>query len=259
MKINLGNHLQNMPDKEWYREWFSSPYYDLMYFNRNEDEAEKFMQRLVQRLGIKPNAAVMNVACGKGRYSKVLAAMGFYVTGIDLSFAFIEEAKKNESENLEFFQHDMRLPFRINYFDAVFNFFTSFGYFRTEREHNDAIRTVANSLKLNGLFVIDYLNVHYAEEHLIKSEEINIQGAQFLITRWHDEEHFFKQIQVVDENHVIKHLFTEKVAKFSPGDFTDMLAYQGMQVQQMFGDYALGNYHVKNSPRMIIVARKVHQ
>ena len=32
------------------------------------------------------------------------------------------------------------------------------------REHNDAMRTIGQSLKLNGVFVIDYLNVFVAEE-----------------------------------------------------------------------------------------------
>ncbi|MBI1692779.1 MAG: hypothetical protein FYV88_5020, partial [Bacteroidetes bacterium] len=36
-------------------------------------------------------------------------------------------------------------PFWINYFDYAFNFFTSFGYFRTRREHDNAIRSLAGS------------------------------------------------------------------------------------------------------------------
>ena len=50
---------------------------------------------------------------------------------------------------------------------------------------------------------------------------------------------------------------TEKVAKFSLGDFTDMLSYQHLQVQEVFGDYDLGTYHIKNKPRMIIIAKKL--
>jgi hypothetical protein len=49
----------------------------------------------------------------------------------------------------------------------------------------------------------------------------------------------------------------EKVAKFSLGDFTEMLAYHEMQVQEVFGDYNFNEYHVKKSPRMIIIARKL--
>ena len=50
--------------------------------------------------------------------------------------------------------------------------------------------------------------------------------------------------------------FTEKVAKFSFGDLTDMLSFQDMQVQEVFGDYNLNGYDVKKSPRLIIVAGK---
>jgi hypothetical protein len=52
-------------------------------------------------------------------------------------------------------------------------------------------------------------------------------------------------------------VYTEKVSKFSLGDFTDMLAYQGMQITEVFGNYDLCPYHVRNVPRMIMVAKKI--
>jgi len=105
--------------------------------------------------------------------------------------------------------------------------------------------------------VIDYLNVHYAEDTMQPSLIKTFDGISFHITKWHDEDHFFKQIQVIDPaTNAPKHLYTERVAKFSLGDFTEMLSYQHMQVQEVFGDYKLGSYDVKKSPRMIIVAKK---
>ncbi len=247
-----------MPVSEWYKDWFSSPYYEILYFRRNEEEARRFIDQLAGYLKPKPGSCMLDVACGKGRHSKVLAKMGFDVTGIDLSEPFILEAKKFETENLHFFIHDMRMPFRINYYDYAFNFFTSFGYFRTMREHDNAARAIAQSLKINGIFVIDYLNVHYAEDHLIKNEEKIIDGVKFNISRWYNEDHFFKQVQIEDRKHGgRRQIFTERVAKFSLGDFTDMLAYQGMQVQDVFGDYELAHYDIRKSPRLIIIAKKI--
>ena len=136
--------------------------------------------------------------------------------------------------------------------------FTSFGYFRTKREHDNAIRTIAQSLQPGGIFVIDYLNVHYSEERMEKTFTTTIEDITFHITKWHDEEHFFKQIQVTDEsNKAPKHLYTERVAKFSLGDFTEMLAYQNMQVQEVFGDYHFGHYDVRKTPRLIVIAQKM--
>lgn len=246
----------HMPDNNWFKDWFNSPYYHILYKHRDDEEAFAFIRALIRQLAPPPGSKVLDVACGKGRHSKVLAEFGFDVTGIDLSIESIEEAKQNEADNLHFYQHDMRLPFWINYFDYAFNFFTSFGYFKTLREHENAIRTIAQSMHSQGVVVMDYLNVHYAEDNMEKSHRPVVDGIKFNIAKWHNEEHFFKQIQV-EENGVIKHLFTERVAKFSLGDFTDMFAYHGMQIQEVFGNYQFGHYDVRKSPRLIMVAKKV--
>ena len=80
----------------------------------------------------------------------------------------------------------------------------------------------------------------------------------FNIDRWFDEKHFFKRIHVEETEKKISETFTEQVEKFSLGDFTDMLSYEGLAIEQIFGDYELNKYHVRNSPRMIMVARKIH-
>ena len=246
-----------MSDKAWYKDWFSSPYYHQLYQHRDDSEANNFIDILIASLQPANGSTMLDVACGKGRHSKALAEMGFDVTGIDLSFSSINEAKEFEDEKLHFFQHDMRLPFWINYFDYAFNFFTSFGYFKTRREHDNAIRTIAQSIKENGVLVIDFLNVHYAEDSMQKNLIKKIDDTEFHITKWHDEDHFFKQIQVIDSSaKTLKHLYTERVAKFTLGDFTDMLSYQHMQIQEVFGDYQMGIYDVRKSPRLIIVAKK---
>ncbi len=141
-----------MPLRNWYKDWFNSPYYHLLYQNRNEDEANEWIIHLLQYLKPAISYTILDVACGKGRHSKIFAEKGFDVTGIDLAPENIVEAKQFENDRLHFFVHDMRLPFYVNYFDFAFNFFTSFGFFRTLREHNNAIRTIAQCLKPNGVF-----------------------------------------------------------------------------------------------------------
>src|ERR1700740_139961 len=99
----------------WFSDWFNSPYYHLLYQHRDEDEASLFIHSLIRHLQPPAGAKMLDVACGKGRHSKALADMGFDVTGIDLAADSIREAKKFESDQLHFYQHDMRLPFWINY------------------------------------------------------------------------------------------------------------------------------------------------
>jgi SAM-dependent methyltransferase len=240
----------------WFKNWFNSPYYHQLYFNRDTTEAAEFINKLINFLNPPPAAKMLDVACGKGRHSIQLAGKGFDVTGIDLSEDSIREALKHESDNLHFYQHDMRLPFWINYFDYAFNFFTSFGYFKTQREHDNSIRTISQSLKLNGTLVLDYLNVHYAEDNLVHKSEKLIDDVNFIITKWYDESYFYKKILVEDESMEEPLEFTEKVAKFSLGDFTEMFAYHGLQIQEVYGDYNFSIYDVRKSPRLVMIAKK---
>ncbi|HVG40543.1 MAG TPA: class I SAM-dependent methyltransferase [Chitinophagaceae bacterium] len=246
-----------MPDKEWYKGWFNSSYYHKLYFERDEKEAQDFIDKLLNNLKPLQQSRMVDIACGKGRHSKFLSSKGFDVTGIDLSTDSIQLAKAFENDSLHFFVHDMRLPFWVNYFDFAFNFFTSFGYFNTRREHDDAMRTAVSSLKKEGILLFDYLNVHFSEENLVHNESKIIGDSTYEIHRWHDESFFYKRITVTDQQLEKPLEYTEKVTKFSLGDFTEMLAYQKMQVTEVFGDYQLNAYDVHKTPRMIIMAKKL--
>lgn len=245
-----------MAEKEWYKGWFSSSFYHKLYFERDEEEAQQFIHRLLELLKVEPGSRILDVACGRGRHSRFLAGQGFDVTGIDLSFESIEYAKQFETEALHFYQHDMRMPMWINYFDYAFNFFTSFGYFATSRENDDAVRTIATSLRPGGQVLFDYLNVHYVEEHLVHNEIKEVNGTRYEIHRWIEQDHIYKKIIITDPTLEQPREFTEKVAKLSLGDFTDMLCLQDLQVVDVFGDYELSAYDVRKKPRMIVLARK---
>jgi len=241
----------------WFRDWFDSPYYHQLYFYRDEKEAAAFVDNLLYFLKPAANSRMLDVACGRGRHAIILAAHGFDVTGFDIAPGSIEYAKQFENDNLHFYEHDMRLPFWINYYDYAFNFFTSFGYFRTEREHFDAIRTIANSIKKNGIFVLDFINAEYAEEHLIPESLKEIDGVVFNIERWADDKHLYKKIFIQDKNINENREYTERIAKISLNGFNRMFSVYRLEIQQVFGDYDLHLFDKTISPRLIMVAKKI--
>jgi SAM-dependent methyltransferase len=240
----------------WFESWFDSAFYHKLYFNRDENEAINFINNLMQHLQPAPQSFMLDIACGKGRHSKTLATYNQIVTGIDISPQSIEFAKQFETDNLEFFQHDMRLTFRINYYNFAFNLFTSFGYFNTQRENDDALRTITQGLKPNGFFVFDYLNTYYTEAHLVPSEVKEIDGTTFRIKRYKSATHFIKQIQVEDASLALPMLHQEQVAALTLTDFEKMFAKQGLVIKQVFGSYNLDSYDQQHSKRLIIVAQK---
>ncbi|MGX5819555.1 class I SAM-dependent methyltransferase [Chitinophaga lutea] len=242
--------------KQWFKDWFNSPYYHLLYSNRDEREAASFIDKLVDYLHPAAGAEMLDVACGKGRHARYLADKGFNVTGIDLSEESIAAARKLENDHLSFFQHDMRLPFRINYFDVVFNFFTSFGYFETRHENDNALRTLANSLKPGGRLVLDYLNSVYAAEHLVHDEVKEKDQVVFDIRRELREGKFIKDIHILDKKQLLRGHYTERVSALTLADFREMFALQGLVITDIFGDYHFNEFNEEQSPRLILVAQK---
>jgi len=245
-----------MPDleNEWFKDWFNSPYYHILYENRDETEAAAFIDRLILHLLPKPDARMLDIACGKGRHSIQLANKGYAVTGIDISPSSILEAQSTPSENPEFFVHDMRHPFRINYYDYAFNFFTSFGYFDTYRDHLNAIRSMTLSLKKGGCFIMDYLNPSYIKKNLQPYSEVKKGSMVFHIERSHDQDYFYKKISIHTPDKPL--IFMEKVANFDLNSFQNMFALNGLTLLNVFGDYSLHAFMENESPRMIMIFRK---
>ncbi len=241
---------------QWFESWFDSHFYHKLYFERDEQEAKNFIKNLIEYLQPAAQSFMLDVACGKGRHSKTLSSYGHTVTGIDISPQSIAFAKKYENDRLEFYQHDMRLTYRINYYQFAFNLFTSFGYFNTQRENDDAIRTIAQSIKPDGTFVIDYLNQQYVADRLIPSEIKEIEGTTFRIKRYKENGFFIKQIQIEDASLSVPLIHQEKVAAFTFTNFEQMFKKQGLVINAVFGNYQLQPFDINSSPRLIIVAQK---
>jgi SAM-dependent methyltransferase len=243
-------------DNTWFKDWFNSAYYHELYANRDEAEAARFITNLLNYLHPKASSKLLDVACGKGRHSIFLAEKGFDVTGIDLSKESIAEAKQSEHENLHFMEHDMRMPFWINYFDIAFNFFTSFGYFNSDREHNQAIASIVKSVKHNGIFVIDYFNASLVKQQMEKELVKKIGNSQYHISKWHTDKHIFKKIIVENPKLPMPMQYTEKVAAFGISDFEKMLSKNNVEIVDIFGNYSLAKFDEAVSTRLIIIGRK---
>jgi SAM-dependent methyltransferase len=249
MKLTLAmRHPQAAP---WFETWFDAPDYHRLYSDHDRREAAAFVGALLGRLQPEPGATMLDLGCGAGRPARELAARGFRVTGIDLAASSIREARRHAAPNLRFARGDMRRPFGRARYDFVFNFFTSFGYFDDDAEHERAIGNMAAALRPGGALVIDYLNAASAERRLVADDMKAVGAARYRLTRWSDPRHFYNRI-VVDGG--AEHL--ERVRKFGLEDFRRMLSRHSLAIEAVCGDYRLGPYDPVASPRLILIARK---
>ncbi|MCB0696552.1 MAG: methyltransferase domain-containing protein [Chitinophagaceae bacterium] len=244
-----------MKKKDWYENWFSSAYYKILYRDRDDAEAEQFVETLIKHLQPLPGSRMLDIACGEGRHSRQLAEHGYDVTGIDLSYQCIRQAKLQEHDHLHFLVHDMRFPFYINYFDFSFNFFTSFGYFASNRDNVMAAKSFAAGLKKNGTLVIDYLNSAYILEHLVPEAQVTKEGLIFDIKKKVIDKHIIKDITITDKEGE-QHHYAERVAAFTLSDFLEIFKKAGLTLTGTFGDYNMNPYDPVNSKRLIMIFKK---
>ena len=237
-------------DENWFASWFDSPYYHILYKDRNYREAQLFMDNLTHYLNLPEKAKVLDLACGKGRHSIYLNQLGFNVLGADLSERSIAEASKNTNETLHFEVHDMRDTFEEK-FDAIFNLFTSFGYFENDDDNLTTLKAMKESLTNYGFAVIDFMNVNQVINTLVPEEVKTVDNIDFHLKRYVLDGHIFKEIDFEDQGK--KYHFTEKVKALTLNDFQEMMEEAGIFLLDIFGDYKLKKYHKNDSERLIMI------
>ena len=234
----------------WFASWFDTPYYHILYKDRDHAEAQHFMDNLTHYLNLPEEAKILDLACGKGRHSLYLNQLGYDVTGADLSENSIAAASEFANEKLHFKVHDMREPFEEK-FDAVFNLFTSFGYFESDDDNLTTLKAIKESLTEYGFAVIDFMNVNYVINNLVPEEVKTVEGIDFHIKRYVKDNHIFKEIDFEDNGQ--KFHFTEKVKALTLDDFEQMMEEAGIFLLDVFGDYKLRKFYKNESERLIMI------
>ena len=236
--------------ENWFSTWFDTPYYHILYKNRNDEEAQTFMDNITHYLNMPENGTILDLACGKGRHSIYLNKLGYQVTGVDLSENSIAIAQESSNETLQFKTHDMREPMGETY-DAVFNLFTSFGYFDTHEDNIKTLKAIKESINEYGFGVIDFFNADFIIENLVAEETKEIDGITFHIKRSVENKKIIKEIRFEDKGESF--FFTEKVSAFTLADFEAMMEEAGIYLLEIFGDYKLRKFYKSQSERLILL------
>lgn len=242
--------------EEWFKVWFNSRYYHLLYNHRNDDEAKAFMQQLHELIGFE-GKKMLDLACGRGRHAKMMHALGANVTGVDLSEESIAEAKKEDTQGPHFQVGDMRHLDNLPHFDTICSLFTSFGYFDNDEDNWEMLRSVKAHLNQDGHFVMDFLNVRIVENLLVDYQLIQKEDGQlkvdFHVRKRIENGRVYKNIQF--EHDGKKHEYEEQVRLIDLALFQEWLSAAGFSIIHTFGDYQLNAFDVEISPRLILICK----
>ena len=239
-------------NKNLYKSWFDTPFYHILYKNRDYKEAEMFTRKLMEFIKLPVKSKILDLACGKGRHSINLNKIGYDVTGVDNSIESIRKASRYNSKNLKFKVHDMRKPLGQK-FDLIVNFFTSFGYFDDFNDNLKTLDSIKSSLNKDGLAVIDFLNIEYVKNNLINENFEEIDGIKFHLSRSIKNGFLIKDISFKYE--LNEYNFQEKVRSLDLFDFKSMFKQSKIEILHIFGDYNLNSFDINKSKRLIFVLK----
>ena len=239
----------------WFKEWFNTPYYHVLYGERNDHEAASFVHALANKLQLNETHSVIDLACGKGRHALTLHSHGCNVLGLDLSEESITHAQQFQTDTLQFKVHDMRKPSPDFKADVLMNLFTSFGYFDAEEDNLNTLLAVNSMIKPQGIFVQDYLNAEYVRKRIVPHQIIQKQGFEFDVKKVIQHNRVYKTISFqVDQ---AAHTFTEQVDLLDLQAFEALYQAAGLKITHVYGDYQLNPFSPEHSERLILFSEKV--
>lgn len=238
----------------WFETWFNTPYYHILYKNRDFTEAEAFISLLVKDLQLPEGSKIIDLACGKGRHSVYLNKLGYQVLGLDLSDESIEHNKAFENGTLKFEVHDMRDEMDGENVDAVFNLFTSFGYFDDSADDKKVFQSVFNILKEDGFFVLDFLNAEFVKNNLVEESFVERAELTFKINKRIEGQYIIKDIYFTDKGEDFH--FFERVKLHTLEEIDSLASECGFERVKLYGNYHLQDFDLETSPRCINVFKK---
>jgi 2-polyprenyl-3-methyl-5-hydroxy-6-metoxy-1,4-benzoquinol methylase len=220
---------------DWWEKYFDDNYLKLYSYTENSAAFE--VDGVLRMMNVTPPAKILDLCCGFGRHSLVLAQQGFEVTGIDISQSFLDYAEKKASEQgiiMQLEHRDMRAIGHTEEYDAIINLFTAFGFFDSEEEDLKVLQGVAKALKPDGQFVIDTLN----RDFVIHSGQSRIEIIHHIINGVGSPRKLESSFR----------LYTLR-------EMLDLFDRSGLLLTDVYGDFD-GSLYTGKSPRMILVARR---
>jgi len=147
--------------------------YDTFMDNIPYEEWGEYLTGLLEEYGVK-NGLVLELGCGTGSMTEILAAKGYDMIGADNSGEMLEIAmeKRNESgHDILYLLQDMREFELYGTVSAVVSVCDSVNYITEEEELEEVFRLVNNYLDPKGIFIFDF-NTKYKYQKVLGDRTI---------------------------------------------------------------------------------------
>ena len=220
--------------------------------------AEEQVEQVLALAGVAAGA-VLDLACGPGRHSIVLARAGFRVTGVDRSTYLLDRARQRaaaEQVDVEWVREDMRVFRRPDTFDLCLSLFTSFGYFRDQAENRRVLENALVSLRPGGAMVMDMMGKEIVARGFEPTGAEEVAGAGVVVQRRtvvDDWSRMENEWILIDDERVRR--FTIDHWMYSGAELKTLLHDAGFVDVRLFGDLA-GSAYGPRARRLVALATR---
>lgn len=166
--------------------------YDKFMDNVPYEKWSEYVQSLLKEYGIE-EGLVLDLGCGTGSLTELLADAGYDMIGVDLSPDMLDiamEKREHSGNSILYLLQDMREFELYGTVRAVVSICDSMNYLPEEADFLQTLRLVNNYLDPEGIFIFD-LNTPYKYRELIGAATIaeNREDASFIWENtWYEEE-----------------------------------------------------------------------
>ena len=227
---------------------------------------EKWSGRIIQILstyGIR-DGLVLDLGCGTGSMTELLAGAGYDMIGVDASEEMLELAYEKRAESgydILYLLQDMREFELYGTVRAIVSVCDSLNYITEEEELLHVFRLVRNYLDPDGVFFFD-MNTIYKYSEMLGETTIaeNREEGSFIWENYYDPEEQLNQYDLTlyirdeddrytrfEETHIQKAYALERVL--------ELLQQAGMKAEQIF-DSDTGKEVTDTTGKFCITARK---
>lgn len=233
---------------------------DYLYFYSEaltDERTETEVSALVSMLELSQPMKILDLACGFGRHTNRLAALGHQMTGVDITPGFLEIARKDAAQkgvDVLYLQGDMRTLTFEREFDRVLLVFTAFGYF-SDDENLQVLINIRNALLPGGLLIFDSNNrdtlLKNMQPFLVVEKEGNLMIDRMSFDsqqgRLYNRRIVFRGGIRKDKPYFVR--------LYNPSEIRVLTTQAGLELEHLYGDWK-GNALSADSRRLIVIARR---
>ncbi|UPT67172.1 MAG: class I SAM-dependent methyltransferase [Sphingobacteriales bacterium JAD_PAG50586_3] len=209
--------------------------------------AHNEVEVIVKTLGLNGTEKIVDLFCGIGRHTNILALQGYETLGVDFSNSNIISAKKTAQQldsSAKFIKCDILKFYGSEKFDVALMLWNSFGYYTSIEQNNIVLKNAYNTLNSNGTLCIETEDKEYynLSEYSVKKtidnfkivKKIKVQD-NILNCTW----------QIFDGKQTNNYTITKMI--FSKKEYLDMLTKIGFSSIRIIA---------KNMKYIYIIAKK---